>query len=485
MVHVTLVRLRRQRVDLLLHLEHVERRDTKDLRLAALEDRGAVNPWDHLDLSVERADVREAATVDAHTLGEDATANDPLRDRLVRPRDLAGSLSRQLTRFDLCRDLLLDALLELVIGVLTLLLVCDLVDTRQLVGRETVHRGENLVGVGQEDRVVLDFLCRVRCHLGLCAHELRDERLGRFETVGHDLLVGLDGARFDQIEAVLCRLSLDHHDRDVLRTVGAGDDAAGHHEVEHGLVDLLRIREGNPLIGVLAVTRNECEPHTGDRTGERQTRDLSRCRRRIDRERVVELAGGDREHGDDDLHLVPQPVDERRTQRAVDQPADENRVGRGTSLPTEERAGDLPRGIAALLDVHCEREEVEVVFWMLAGRRRREKHRLIVEVCSDRTLRLLCETTRLEAHGALSEAAVIEHGLRCGDFWTLQGHSPYVSAGLCPTFTEQNRQYILMTTVRSSWLISSRKPLSLSSERDPPPRTSFLPACSVLAKPIM
>src|SRR5690606_22347574 len=45
-VHVALLRDRGQRIDLLLHLEHVERRDTHDLGLATLEDRGTVNARD-------------------------------------------------------------------------------------------------------------------------------------------------------------------------------------------------------------------------------------------------------------------------------------------------------------------------------------------------------------------------------------------------------------------------------------------------------
>ena len=56
-VHVALLRHRCQRVDLLLHLEHVQRGDTQDLGLAALEDRRTVNARDDLHLGVERTDV--------------------------------------------------------------------------------------------------------------------------------------------------------------------------------------------------------------------------------------------------------------------------------------------------------------------------------------------------------------------------------------------------------------------------------------------
>ena len=51
-VHVALRVLRGERVELLLHPEHVQRGDAQDLGLAALEQRRAVHPRDHADLGV-------------------------------------------------------------------------------------------------------------------------------------------------------------------------------------------------------------------------------------------------------------------------------------------------------------------------------------------------------------------------------------------------------------------------------------------------
>ena len=77
-MHVAAVRLRGERVELLLHLEHVQRGDTQDLGLAALEERRAVHPREHADLGVQRTDVGEAATVDADLVAQDAFAHDGL-----------------------------------------------------------------------------------------------------------------------------------------------------------------------------------------------------------------------------------------------------------------------------------------------------------------------------------------------------------------------------------------------------------------------
>ena len=116
--------------------------------------------------------------------------------------------------------------------------------------------------------------------------------------------------------------------------------------------------------------------------------------------------------GDDDLDLVAQAGDERRAQRPVDQPAGQDRVGGRAALAAEERAGDAPGGIHALLDVDRQREEVEVVLGGLAGGGRRQQHGLVVEVGDDGAGGLLGKPAGLEADGAGAEAPVVDDGGR-------------------------------------------------------------------------
>ncbi len=197
--------------------------------------------------------------------------------------------------------------------------------------------------------------------------------------------------------------------------------AAGDGEVEDGVLELLELRERDPL----AVDEGEAD--AADRAAERQAGDLGRRGRGVDREGVVELARGDRQDGDDDLDLVAEAVDERRAQRPVDQAADEDRLGGGTALTTEERAGDLAGGVGALLDVDRQREEVEVVLRVLAGARRGQQHRVLVEVGGDCPLSLLREAAGLEPDGALAELAVVQDGFGELDLWTLQESLSFAS----------------------------------------------------------
>ena len=80
-VHVALGALRVERVDHLLHPEHVQRGDAQDLGLAALEQRRAVHPRQHARLGGQLPDVGQAAAVDAQ-----AVADDPLPDQLLGQR---------------------------------------------------------------------------------------------------------------------------------------------------------------------------------------------------------------------------------------------------------------------------------------------------------------------------------------------------------------------------------------------------------------
>ena len=164
------------------------------------------------------------------------------------------------------------------------------------------------------------------------------------------------------------------------------------------------VREGDPL----AV--DERDAHTADRAGERQTGQLGRHRGGVDGQSVVDVVGVDRHHGDDDLDLVAQALDEGRAQRTVDEAAGEDRVGRGATLAAEERAGDASGGVHALFDVNGQGEEVEALTGVLSGRGGREQHGVVVEVGDGGAGGLLGQPTGFEANGVFAEAAVVDMG---------------------------------------------------------------------------
>ena len=61
-----------------------------------------------------------------------------------------------------------------------------------------------------------------------------------------------------------------------------------------------------------------------------------------------------------ELRLTTPALREQRAQRAVDHARDQRRLLAGAALALEEGAGDLARGVHALLDIHRQREEVDV-----------------------------------------------------------------------------------------------------------------------------
>ena len=100
-MHVALAGLRRQRVQLLLHPEHVQRGDAQDLGLAALEQRAAVHPRQVADLGGQGADVGQPAAVDADLVAQHPLADQLLGDAAEGVADLglaAGELLGQLAR---------------------------------------------------------------------------------------------------------------------------------------------------------------------------------------------------------------------------------------------------------------------------------------------------------------------------------------------------------------------------------------------------
>ena len=404
-MHVALGLLRRERVELLLEPEHVQRGDAEDLGLAALEQRRAVHAREHVDLGTERSDVGETAAVHADLVAEDALAHDLLGQRAERAADLLLAAD----------ELLADPLDGERLDVLELGLAVGLRDDRQRLAELVADsRGDRVVRVLlvlEVDRELLRRLRRLVRDLLLGGAEDLDEALRGLETLGDDLLGRGGGAVADEVPGLRGGLGLDHHDRDV----AVLDHAAGDDHVERRALGLGDGRERDPL----AVDVRDAGG--ADRAGERQPGDLGGQRRGVDRDDVVEVVGVEREDGLDDLDLVAQPVLERRAQRSVDQAAGEDRALARAALASEERAGDAPDGVHPLLDVDGEREEVELVLGLLRRGRRGQDDGLVIEVGEDAAGGLSGDATGLEPDGALAETAVVDNGLSGMDVGTLHG----------------------------------------------------------------
>ena len=411
-VHVALGLHRSKRIDLLLQLQHVQGGNTHDLGLSTLEQSGTVNARNHIDLSVNDAKVGGSTAIDTNTLGQHTGAHDALGDGLIGSRHHGVGVLGEVSGAHLRGDSFLDASLQLIISSLTLLLVSDLVDARELCRGRCVHCGENLVGVVGEDRVVLDFLSGLVSHFLLSLNQLLQERLSGFQTGSHHILIGLRGAALNELPATLRGLSLHHHDGDVFLALLVFDDTTGNNDVKHGLSELRVLGESDPLV------TDKSQSHGRDGTTEGQTRDLGGRASGVDCQSVIELIRGNREHRDHNLDLVAQTIHEGGAQWPVDQTADQDGLGRGATFTAEERSGDLSRSVSALFNVNGQGEEVKTLTGILRGTRCREQHGFFIQVCSNRTLGLLGQTTRFKAHGALSELAVIQNSFSELDFWT-------------------------------------------------------------------
>ena len=414
-VHVALGLRAGQRVDLLLHLEHVQGGDAQNLGLATLEQGGAVHARHNVHLGGQGADVAQATAVDAVVLGEDAAAHDLTLQLLERVAEFLLLLGIVHVG-ELVREHLTHVLLDLVDAVLARQLLRDGQCLVEVLVGDLVDAGVQLVGVLGEQLEVLGLLGCLLLELVLGFTDHLDERLGGFETLRDDFLVRLDLALVvDEVPGVLAGTGFDHGNGDVTVL----DDTAGDHDLEHGALALAPAREGDPL----AVDQRQT--HAGDRAFERQAGDHRRSGGRVQGDDVVGVVGIDGQHGLHDLHFVAQRVREQRAQRTVDDTARQDRLGARAAFTAEERARDLARGVHLLLHVDGQREEVVVLLRAGTGGGGRQNHRIIVKIGGDGTIRLLGETTGLEAQRALTKRTIINYGFNSLDFGTLHRVPPF------------------------------------------------------------
>jgi len=193
-------------------------------------------------------------------------------------------------------------------------------------------------------------LAGLRLELLLRLAELDDLALGDVERFEQRRLGHLVGTRFD-------------HRQPVLR---ADDD-----QVERSA--LLRLREGR-IDDELTV--DHADPDGPDRAEEGHRRDHQRRRDAVDRQDVVRCDEIGRKDGRDALYLVAVALRPERPDRAVDHARGENRAFGRASFALEESAGDLARGVHALLDVDRQREEVGAFAPLRPALGRRENHRV-------------------------------------------------------------------------------------------------------------
>ena len=413
-VHVTLGLRTGQRVDLLLHLEHVQRGDAQNLGLATLEQGGTVHARHNVHLGGQGADVAQATAVDAVVLGQDAATH-----------NLALQFLEGVTEFlvllgivhigELVREHLAHVLLDLMDAILTRQLLGDGERLVQILVSDLVDAGVQLVGVLREELEFLGLLGGDLLELVLSLANHLDERLGGLKTTGNDFLIGLGLTLVvDEVPGVLAGTGLDHGDGNITVL----DHAASDHNLEHGALTLAPTREGNPL------AINQRQTHTGDRAFERQTGNHGGSGSGVQGDDIVSVIRVHGEHGLDDLHFVAQGVREQRAQRAVDDAAGEDGLGARAAFTAEERARNLAGSVHLLFNINGQREEVVVLLRAGTGGGGGQNHGIVVEVGGHSAIGLLGEAAGLEAQRALTKRSIVDYGLNGLDFGTLHRVPP-------------------------------------------------------------
>ena len=142
------------------------------------------------------------------------------------------------------------------------------------------------------------------------------------------------------------------------------------------------------------------------------------------------MGGVQGQHIDDDLNLVAEALDESGAEGAVDEASREDRALARSALATEERPGNPPCGVHALLNVDREREEVDGIAGGFGRCGGGQQHGVSVEVDGGRAIGLLGKDARLKPDGVASVFAVVDNGFRefetrsfHGQGWLLSGRA--------------------------------------------------------------
>src|SRR4051812_19203594 len=345
-VPVELLRLEPEGVEAHLLLQRAERGDGQRLRLAAGEEGRAVRARRDPDLDRDRPDLALGAAVGAALVPGDALADHRLLDPVERELRALAVLGVRLG-LGIARVLHEHGLLDRLRRVLPRELVLDLgrlVELRAVALADLTHQvlvdlrrgGGGPLPAGPFGPLALERA------------ELLDLAVGDVEGVEHLRLGDLVGAR------------LDHQDRLV---------RAGHDEVEVGVVDEVGLARVDDEVAL-----DLADAHGADRRRERDRRDHQRGGRAVHREDVVGMLVVDAQRHVHELRLVVPALREERADRTVDHARGQGALLTGTTLALEEGAGDLARGVHALLDIHRQGEEVHVA--EVADGRGAEDHRV-------------------------------------------------------------------------------------------------------------
>ena len=322
--HVVLADVALERVDHLLVLAGAERRHAQRLRLAAREQRRAVDPRQHAHHGLDRPHGRQVAAVDAPAGIEDLVADDvrlELLELVADQRQPSGVLAaEQLLGRGLDR---LDLLVAQLLGGLAV----GLAQRRLEIALHGAHRA-------RRDRP--PAAPRAPWRRPAASSMIRSI------TGWNWLWPNTTAASMVSSDSSLASDS-------TIITASRVPATTRSRSLRLGLLD--RRVEDELAVRV-------ADPGGSDRAQERHAADGQRRRGRDHGQDVGIVLAVMGQHGDDDLGLVPEAVREQRPDRPVDQARGQRLLLGRAALALEEPARDLAGGERLLLVVDGEREEV-------------------------------------------------------------------------------------------------------------------------------
>ena len=325
MVHELLGVLGAHGVQGLLHGQRRQRCYGQHLGLAPGEQAAAVGAGQFADAARDGADLVGPASVGADVQVDDAPAHFLLHQVLESFGDVAAGIVVGQLRGNLRLDGV-QAGIPFALERVAL----------QHLGDAAVDQGVNLLLALLGGRVVeVDF--------GLVGAAFRHQLVDHLD--GLDVaFVGQPDALQDDLFGHFNGARLDHHD---------GVAVAGDDHVEVSGVAALEAGVDGVVVAVPGDAARADGPLEGDLA------DGQRGGGGDHAQRFRRMVFVHRQHGDDHLHLVVQPLGEQRADAAVSEAGGQDGLGSGASLAPEEAAGDLADGVEPLFELHGQGQKVD------------------------------------------------------------------------------------------------------------------------------
>ena len=293
-MHITLSLWTRKRINLLLHLKHIQSSHTQNLSFTTLEKCRTVYARHNINFCRKRTNIAQTTTINTIIFSQNTTTNNltlQFFKRIAEFLFLFGFV--HISEF--FSDCSTHAFLNFSDAILTRKLFSNRKSFIQISMSNLVNTSIKFVSIFWEELEFLSFLSCNTLQLILSIANNLNKWLCSFQTSGYDLLIWLGLTIIvNQIPSILTSTSLNHCNSNI----AVFNHTTSHNNLKYCTLALTPTWESNPL------AINQSQTNARNWALKWQTRNHSRCRRRIQSNNIVSIIWINCQNCFNNLHFV-------------------------------------------------------------------------------------------------------------------------------------------------------------------------------------